>query len=121
MYTPWLIHVNVWQKPPQYCKIISFQLKLKENKSLFLPYTENELEEGTWNFIKIIIIALVTLLTLNAFGCSIAATGNANKEEKEPIFGETIGLEEVNKMFIFLDSHVVILCFPGFALSLLIL
>ena len=24
---PWLIHVNVWQKPPQYCKLISFQLK----------------------------------------------------------------------------------------------
>ena len=28
---PWLIHVNVWQKPPQYCKVISFQLKLKKN------------------------------------------------------------------------------------------
>ena len=26
---PWLIHVNVWQKPPQYCKAISLQLKLK--------------------------------------------------------------------------------------------
>ena len=25
---PWLIHVNVWQKPPQYCKIISLSLKL---------------------------------------------------------------------------------------------
>ena len=25
---PWLIHVNVWQKSPQYCKVISFQLKL---------------------------------------------------------------------------------------------
>ena len=24
---PWLIHVNVWQKPPQYCKLISLQLK----------------------------------------------------------------------------------------------
>ena len=24
---PWLIHVNVWQKPPQYCKVISLQLK----------------------------------------------------------------------------------------------
>ena len=24
---PWLIQVNVWQKPPQYCKVISFQLK----------------------------------------------------------------------------------------------
>ena len=23
---PWLIHGNAWQKPPQYCKIISFQL-----------------------------------------------------------------------------------------------
>ena len=29
---PWLIHVNVWQKPPQYCKVISLQLKLKQNK-----------------------------------------------------------------------------------------
>ena len=24
---PWLIHVDVWQKPPQYCKAISLQLK----------------------------------------------------------------------------------------------
>ena len=29
---PWLIHVNVWQKPPRYCKVISFQLK-KKNKN----------------------------------------------------------------------------------------
>ena len=25
---PWLIHVNIWQKPLQYCKVISFQNKL---------------------------------------------------------------------------------------------
>ena len=24
---PWLIHVNVWQKPPQNCKVISLRLK----------------------------------------------------------------------------------------------
>ena len=37
---PWLIHVNVWQKPLQYCKIISLQLikinggrKKRKNKS----------------------------------------------------------------------------------------
>ena len=24
---PWLIHVNVWQNPPQYCKVISLRLK----------------------------------------------------------------------------------------------
>ena len=23
---PWLIHVNVWQKPLQYCKVISFKI-----------------------------------------------------------------------------------------------
>ena len=43
---PWLIHVNVWQKPLQYCKVISLQLikingkkKKKKNagvSSLFL-------------------------------------------------------------------------------------
>ena len=27
---PWLIHVNVWQKPLQYCKVISLQL-INEN------------------------------------------------------------------------------------------
>ena len=31
---PWLIHVNVWQKPLQYCKVISLLLKL--NKLFFL-------------------------------------------------------------------------------------
>jgi len=24
---PWLIHIDIWKKPPQYCKIISLQLK----------------------------------------------------------------------------------------------
>ena len=42
---PWLIHVKVWQKPPQYCKAISLQLKLisknknKIKNSPSLPYT----------------------------------------------------------------------------------
>ena len=37
---PWLIHVNVWQKPLQYCKVISLQLiKINEKKKL-LFYTE---------------------------------------------------------------------------------
>ena len=27
---PWLIHINVWQKPLQYCKVISLQLKKKK-------------------------------------------------------------------------------------------
>ena len=31
---PWLIHVNVWQKPLQYCKVISLQLKLKKKRKV---------------------------------------------------------------------------------------
>ena len=32
---PWLIHVNVWQKPLQYCKVISLQLiKINGKKKL---------------------------------------------------------------------------------------
>ena len=31
---PWLIHVNVWQKPLQYCKVISLLLiKINEKKN----------------------------------------------------------------------------------------
>ena len=31
---PWLIHANVWQKPLQYCKVISLQLiKTNEKKA----------------------------------------------------------------------------------------
>ena len=32
----WLIHVNVWQKPPQYCKVTNLQLK-KKKRAFFLP------------------------------------------------------------------------------------
>ena len=32
---PWLIHVNVWQKPLQYCKVISLQLiKINEKNKI---------------------------------------------------------------------------------------
>ena len=32
--TPWLTHVNVWQKPLQYCKVISLQLKKINGKKI---------------------------------------------------------------------------------------
>ena len=37
--TPWLIHVNVWQKPLQYCKVISLQL-IKINGKKKILWTE---------------------------------------------------------------------------------
>ena len=38
----WLIHVDVWQKPTQYCKAIILQLKINKirterKKDMFLP------------------------------------------------------------------------------------
>ena len=40
--SPWLIHINVWQKPLQYCKVISLQLikingKKKKNFKMLTP------------------------------------------------------------------------------------
>ena len=35
---PWLIHVSVWQKPLQYCKVISLQLiKINGKKDTWMP------------------------------------------------------------------------------------
>ena len=41
---PWLIHVNVWQKPLQYCKVISLQL-IKINEKKEREYTRNRINE----------------------------------------------------------------------------
>ena len=38
MYTKWLSHVNVWQKSPQCCKVISLQLKKKKEPWRRLPF-----------------------------------------------------------------------------------
>ena len=39
---PWLIHVNVWQNPLQYCKVISLQLiKINEKKKKSKTKKEN--------------------------------------------------------------------------------
>ena len=42
--TPWLIYVNVWQKPLQYCKVISLQLikiNRKKEKKQFKKIKDN--------------------------------------------------------------------------------
>ena len=34
---PWLIHVSVWQKPLQYCKVINLQIiKINEKKKTII-------------------------------------------------------------------------------------
>ena len=43
---PWLIHVNVWQKPLQYCKVISFQL-IKKKRKLKWPKKKKEIMNTT--------------------------------------------------------------------------
>ena len=54
--TPWLIHVNVWQDPLQYCKVISLQLikvNGKKNKKLynifFTTRRKISLHKSFWN------------------------------------------------------------------------
>ena len=54
---PWLIHVNVWQKPLQYCKVISLQLikinekkKKKKNLSLWNYSKKLHRKEHFWTY-----------------------------------------------------------------------
>ena len=51
-YNPWLIHVNVWQKPLQYCKVISLQLiKVNEKKERKkYPHTHKKKEKKERKF-----------------------------------------------------------------------
>ena len=37
---PWLIHVNIWQKPLQCCKVISFQLIKINGKKIIIVITK---------------------------------------------------------------------------------
>ena len=38
---PWLSHVNVWQKPLQYCKVISLQrIKINAKKIVMTPFID---------------------------------------------------------------------------------
>ena len=44
---PWLMHVNVWQKPPQHCKVISLQLNKKKNK---VTFCDTEVRTSAYEF-----------------------------------------------------------------------
>ena len=55
----WLIHVNVWKKPPQYCKVISLQLNaLRFKKSVFMAPTPNLIILGS-NSLKNFLFILI--------------------------------------------------------------
>ena len=43
---PWLIHVNVWQKPLQYCKVISLQRIKINGKKIGHHLTQNTMVVG---------------------------------------------------------------------------
>ena len=44
----WLIHVDVWQKPTQYCKAFIFQIKRGKKKSKTVEFSEFLKEIFTW-------------------------------------------------------------------------
>ena len=47
--TPWLIHVNVWQNPIQYCKVISLQLIKIFEKKITIDWARDLLP--TWRIV----------------------------------------------------------------------
>ena len=61
----WLIHVNVWQKPLQYCKIISLPLKFKKScYYIFLViYYVNNIDLG--NLFKVLFMHMQSTIHLH--------------------------------------------------------
>ena len=43
---PWLIHVDIWQKPSQYCKVIILQLKLIKKRRVKFIESESTLVDA---------------------------------------------------------------------------
>ena len=67
---PWLIHVNVWQKPLKYCKVISLQLMkiiggIKAHKEQILKAARGK-QQITHKEIPIRITADLSIETLQA-------------------------------------------------------
>ena len=61
---PWLIHVNIWQKPLQYCKVIRIQLiKINEKKNKMQLWTIQNCSSG----LKILVIYLFCWLLVFFF------------------------------------------------------
>ena len=63
---PWLIHVNVWQKPLQYFKVISLQLK-KKKKNPLTQEPESVLFPHVWIPSNIIYLKFPCEIEINNF------------------------------------------------------
>ena len=69
---PWLIHVNVWQKPLQYCKVISLQLIKKKKAQVFFIGETWDKQETQKNWDLVWVLPLNTCLVLDkllSFAC----------------------------------------------------
>ena len=83
MVYPWLIHVNVWQKPLQYCKVISLQLiKMgkkpktdglgKEKKSL--QGKNHRFLHMKWHYVRSLLEILLKSERWNEIGKTLVTT-----------------------------------------------
>ena len=70
---PWLILVNVWQKPLQYCKVISLQLKKKKKKRInYHLVTENIPASSSFPIFALLWILIVYSSLLHLFLTSVS-------------------------------------------------
>ena len=86
---PWLIHVNVWQKPLQYCKVISLQLiNINEKKKASLKLNIQKTKIMASGPITSWEIGRETVETVRDFiflGSKITADGDCSHEIKKQL------------------------------------
>ena len=64
---PWLIHVNVWQKPLQYCKVISLQLKINKLNKKYKIIGTTANRESDWSTIAFYNMPFICFLIIFLF------------------------------------------------------
>ena len=92
---PWLIHVNVWQNPLQYFKVINLQLiKINEKKNSFMvnrQFVERQYLENSQNELKNSAVDLCGVICLIAYFRMGLRAKASNWYRDTPVFmpGET--------------------------------
>ena len=71
---PWLIHVNVWQKPLQYCKVISLQLIKINEKKKKTTYCPRALTVSLENSAHITVPLTAAFLDVYPISSAVAST-----------------------------------------------
>ena len=99
-----LIHVNVWQKPLQYCKVISLQLK-KKKKNFTISFPKYKLYQiatsSLFSDINPVFNSLNLIPFLYSISCNTKILGIVQREKVQParVFSQQVVIKDIFNVY----------------------